>query len=419
MENNPFENLRSTSKFKLQKGSASSIEELYDSLIKPQFKHEDTIRIIHNSILSYVDGLTPTFFLRLYGSFKRDSYHNQRRGFLSQYPNGMKISYCDNTFTLIFAGMKLSGIPFSSDDLKNLFQNRKLVVGFAQVSAEKELAYYSPIGAIRYNINSLGWYQAHIKPVGKHFSGFKSLKKVFPNPERDEFNNKSRIRMVRENLNEDEINLLKAHFIRLIHPFNSFLVPKPKHLQYNGSNIGEEPNLILYVRDRIMDIFPKEFKEFDIKSMKYSFENSDKLITNIKWHELPLNQNINQSRIKSRPSLRVYYGSRNSSIKRKINGMKIGQFVQESFRNAYKKGLIKEEEIDRLQDPEYSKRIFNANYEVLRFKTKSVKDQNQVVRYYKKELFCDDFHLSSQWYETQWEFLLKWLNTIGYKIKTE
>ena len=123
MENNPFENLRSTSKFKLQKGSASSIEELYDSLIKPQFKHEDTIRIIHNSILSYVDGLTPTFFLRLYGSFKRDSYHNQRRGFLSQYPNGMKISYCDNTFTLIFAGMKLSGIPFSSDDLKSLFQN--------------------------------------------------------------------------------------------------------------------------------------------------------------------------------------------------------------------------------------------------------------------------------------------------------
>ena len=134
----PFENLRSASKIRLQDGSASCIEKLYDSLIKPQFKHEDAIRIIHNSILSYVDGLTPTFFLRLYGSFKRDSYHKQRRGFLSQYPSGIKISYCDNTFTLIFAGMKLSGIPYSSDDLKNLLQNRKLVVGFAQVSAEKE-----------------------------------------------------------------------------------------------------------------------------------------------------------------------------------------------------------------------------------------------------------------------------------------
>tara|TARA_B110000259_G_C13870769_1_gene344736 strand:- start:530 stop:673 length:144 start_codon:yes stop_codon:yes gene_type:complete len=41
------------------------------------------------------------------------------------------------------------------------------------------------------------------------------------------------------------------------------------HLEYNGSNIGEEPNLILYVRNRIMDVFPKEFKEFDLKSMNY------------------------------------------------------------------------------------------------------------------------------------------------------
>ena len=415
MERNPFENLRSAPKIKLQNGSESSIEKFYESLIKPQFKNKDTIRIIHNSILSYVDSLSPTFFLRLYGSFQRDSYHKQRRGFLSQYPNGIKISYCDNTFTLIFVGMKLSGIPYSSDDLKNLLQNRKLVVGFAQVSAEKELAYYSPKGAIRYDINSLGWYQAHIKPVGKHFSGFESLKKVFPNAVRDEFNNELRIRMVSKNMSEDEISLLKAHLIRLIHPFNSFLVPKPNHLEYNGSNIGEEPNLISYIRNRIMEIFPKEFKEFDIKSMRYSFEKSDKLITNIKWHKLPLNQSIKQNKIKSNSSLRIDNESKNSSIKREVNGMKIGQFTQDSFRKAYEQGLISEEEINKLQDPEYSKRIFNANYEVLIFKTKSPKDHKQRVRYYTKELFCDDFLLTSQWYEPQWDNLLTWLKQIGFK----
>ena len=415
MERNPFENLRSAPKIKLQNGSESSIEKFYESLIKPQFKNKDTIRIIHNSILSYVDSLSPTFFLRLYGSFQRDSYHKQRRGFLSQYPNGIKISYCDNTFTLIFVGMKLSGIPYSSDDLKNLLQNRKLVVGFAQVSAEKELAYYSPKGAIRYDINSLGWYQAHIKPVGKHFSGFESLKKVFPNAVRDEFNNELRIRMVSKNMSEDEISLLKAHLIRLIHPFNSFLVPKPNHLEYNGSNIGEEPNLISYIRNRIMEIFPKEFKEFDIKSMRYSFEKSDKLITNIKWHKLPLNQSIKQNKIKSNSSLRIDNESKNSSIKREVNGMKIGQFTQDSFRKAYEQGLISEEEINRLQDPEYSNRIFNANYEVLIFKTKSPKDHKQRVRYYTKELFCDDFLLTSQWYEPQWDNLLTWLKQIGFK----
>ena len=73
--------------------------------------------------------------------------------------------------------------------------------------------------------------------------------------------------------------------------------------------------------------------------------------------------------------------SRNSSIKREVNGMKIGQFVQDSFRKAYERGLISEEEIKKLQDPEYSKRIFNVNYEVLRFKTKSIEDHNKRNRY--------------------------------------
>ena len=96
-------------------------------------------------------------------------------------------------------------------------------------------------------------------------------------------------------------------------------------------------------------------------------------------------------------------------------GMKIGQFTQDSFRKAYDQGLISEEEINRLQDPEYSKRIFNANYEVLRFKTKSPEDHNQRVRYYTKELFCNDFLLTSQWIESQWDNLLAWLKLIGYK----
>ena len=82
---------------------------------------------------------------------------------------------------------------------------------------------------------------------------------------------------------------------------------------------------------------------------------------------------------------------------------------------AYEQGLISEEEINKLQDPEYSKRIFNANYEVLIFKTKSPKDHKQRVRYYTKELFCDDFLLTSQWYEPQWDNLLTWLKQIGFK----
>ena len=96
------------------------------------------------------------------------------------------------------------------------------------------------------------------------------------------------------------------------------------------------------------------------------------------------------------------------------NRMKIGAFVQDSFRKAYEQNLITEDEIKRLQNPEYSKRIFNAGFEVLRFKSASIKDGGGRTRYYAKELFCEDYHLSQQWKETQRDSFLMWLKQIGY-----
>ena len=107
--------------------------------------------------------------------------------------------------------------------------------------------------------------------------------------------------------------------------------------------------------------------------------------------------------------------SKNIHMKKEIKGMKIGQFVQHCFRDAFDQNLIKDDEIKRLQDTAYSKNIFNANFEVLRFKNVSINDKNGRARYYKKELFCRDYRLSSQWYEEQWDYLLKWLREIGYK----
>ena len=278
-----FEKLRHIEKPTYKNGSAKNLEEFYEILIKNQFKHSDIIKKIHNSILEYIETPNPTFFLRLYGSYKRENYDKQRRGFLNRYKNGINISYCDNTFSLIFAGMKLSGISFTVNDLSNLLINKKLITGFAQVSKEKELAYYTPKGAIRYDVNSKGWYQAHISPTGKDLGFVKSLKKMFLNPPREEFNSVTRIRLSEETLNEDQLKVLKAHFVRLIHPLNSFLVPKRKHIVYNGINIGEEPSLIMLVRNKLLKQFPKEMKELDLISMESQFNYSNKKIKDIYW----------------------------------------------------------------------------------------------------------------------------------------
>ena len=73
--------------------------------------------------------------------------------------------------------MKLAGIPYSFVDLKELFIQNKLVVGFAQVSDEKELCFYTPVGAKRASLNTKGWYQAHIKPTGYGYNDL-NLKKL-------------------------------------------------------------------------------------------------------------------------------------------------------------------------------------------------------------------------------------------------
>lgn len=108
-----------------------------------------------------------------------------------------------------------------------------------------------------------------------------------------------------------------------------------------------------------------------------------------------------------------------NSDKRTVKNMAIGQFVQHCFRDAYAKGFINPDEINKLQKPDYSKIYFNLNFEVLRNKNRETEDHNGRNRYYKREVFCGNYHLCSQWIEPQWDLFLSWLYKIGYDYKTE
>lgn len=109
--------------------------------------------------------------------------------------------------------------------------------------------------------------------------------------------------------------------------------------------------------------------------------------------------------------------SRVHSDKRTVSGMKIGQFVQYSFKKAFEQNLISDSEIINLQDSAYSKQTFNSNYEVLKDKNQPIKDEYGRTRYYAKDLFCGKYHLTSQWVELQWNLLLAWLEKINYNFE--
>tara|TARA_B110000971_G_C20013628_1_gene502791 strand:- start:77 stop:1081 length:1005 start_codon:yes stop_codon:yes gene_type:complete len=105
--------------------------------------------------------------------------------------------------------------------------------------------------------------------------------------------------------------------------------------------------------------------------------------------------------------------------KRTENGMKIGQFVQHSFRTAFEQNLISTTEIIQLQNPDYSKRTFGSNFEILKKTSRGITDENGRTRYYAREVFCGDYHLSSQWVEPQWDMLLGWLRRINFYYSNE
>ena len=123
-------------------GSAKNIPELFEKLIKFQFQNTETIIKIHNSLIDYVSSPEPIFFIRLFHDAPNKDNSLLRRGFMSEYPNGMKTVFCDNTFTELFTAMKLSNIHYNSQDLHNLFNQEKLVVGFGQSRQELEFTHY-------------------------------------------------------------------------------------------------------------------------------------------------------------------------------------------------------------------------------------------------------------------------------------
>lgn len=96
--------------------------------------------------------------------------------------------------------------------------------------------------------------------------------------------------------------------------------------------------------------------------------------------------------------------------KRTHTGMKIGQFVQYNLRKLFEQNLLSPQEIQNLQNKEYSKRIFNQNFEVLRNIGKVIQDEYGHNRYYTKETFCGNYYLTNSWFEYHFEPFKIWLS---------
>ena len=422
-----MENVKDFCFEKVMAGNSISIPNFYDTIIKQQFTNIDTIKKTHDALMSYLNMDNKTFFLRLYGSYPKDKYDLLRRGFLTEYPCKTKISFCDNTFSMLFTGLKLANIPLTNLKLADYLSQKSLITSFGVTSKEKELSYYTSKNALRIDLNSKGWYLAHIKPVGYGYMDL-DLKSLFPNPPRHEWNTDSKVRISQTNLSEDQNRIIKAHFLRFIHPLNSFLLPKRNLINYEGSNLGEEIELISYVSEKIKIIFKDQYDEFDTISMKYDFQPSNTNISNIEWVDFSKKNNNKNELVNDNLSTMLFTEKNKKNNPIKANTMKkeeafkpielkIGKYVQSTFRKAISK--IHANELGNLQLAPYSKTTFDIQYPLL--KRVLLSDTERPNRYWKEpvEILGDKYWLCSEWYEKEGNndrpYYEKWLNKIMLK----
>lgn len=106
------------------------------------------------------------------------------------------------------------------------------------------------------------------------------------------------------------------------------------------------------------------------------------------------------------------YTSGEESLKRTKDGKKIGEYVQNTFRDLFAKNKLTYNDIQALLSPDYSKRVLNAGFPVLRNKSQGRADHTGRNRYY-KEVYGGKYYLSAQWNVSHWDLFETWLKDIN------
>jgi hypothetical protein len=214
--------------------------------------------------------------------------------------------------------------------------------------------------------------------------------------------------------------VMQTYFGQFNHFHSLFITPKtnPATLKLVDDLINKAMELIdddsISIGVITNDQFFEEIIDSTIHASNAENDTSELFLRSVKLLDLDSRKENTKENTIRKNKVFVPIGSKVESKKHTKQEMKIGQHVQQMFREAFKQGLISNDEIQNLQNPQYSKTNFNANFEVLRLKTRTIKDANGINRYYSREYFCGNYFLTSQWIEPQWDLYLKWLKKIGY-----
>jgi hypothetical protein len=250
---------------KLPDGKANSVNELYGSLIENSLPKIETIENWHGLLLKYIQQEDAIFFIRRYASASNKDWNLIRRGFLTEYSSGLKYVFCDNFFAHYFYLMALHNFTPTFDDFVEHIKSRKFPYGFMKTSEEEPFQAFPKGKTV--SINTAGWKLAHLYSVNQNDYNFDYKKismELFPRGNQNDWRNNNGndypSRFI-EKANTNELRKISiAHFLRLVHPINYFLVPKTT---LSNLNIGESPELISFMREKAYSRYKNILTEYE------------------------------------------------------------------------------------------------------------------------------------------------------------
>ena len=272
-----------TNKYDLDlfKGSADTIEDFYINCIKKTMLDYKYIMKWHKMLLEYVNRDDAIYWIRKFESGEKNELGrwNTRRATITKFLDGFTYVFVSNydvheIFNMIYKKIE---VPTAAEFAK-IMKNRKIPLhydnGNTKSCEEADIAAFPHIGNVRCGLlTQKGWYLAHIHGINQE-KYIKSngevvtkseIEYIFPRGNIKDWNNKDGyfIRNLNYTLNNDEKEIVKAHFLRFIDPLNYFIVPGKKYEQHNirfsnKNGIGEYNKLIIYMQNQYLKIFRKE-----------------------------------------------------------------------------------------------------------------------------------------------------------------
>lgn len=260
---------------RIQNSYSKTIEEFYHNVIKQNIPSKETILKWDTLLNKYIEDRDAIFFIRKYGSASSKQWNLIRRGFLTEFENARFI-YCDNFLAHYFFSMAIEEFTPNYEDFRDTMINMRFPYGYMET--REEIPYRASPKGKPAKLNNHGWKLAHINSVDNNDYSFEYKTKaniLFTRGEQKDWSHDGRYcsRKIKRTLPIEDLELIKAHFLRLVHPINHFLVPRNNlHSSDFGNNIGEFKELIDFMKAIQKKEYPDVIEQYEKKT--FTMQNS-------------------------------------------------------------------------------------------------------------------------------------------------